>query len=140
MIQCPFISDSMFQFNLTLVPSNSVLNSNNAIDSLCSSKYRCWFMTESRFLNVFSVNGQDLQNRFIRLYYVSIVPQPDIDAVFLNNYSIQIIETGFTEQVKSSCRMGLHRFDENFRENSFSETYQMVPPSTHLFSHMWIYL
>jgi hypothetical protein len=32
--------------------------------------------------------------------------QPDIDAVFANNYCIQIIETGFSEQFQASHRMG----------------------------------
>jgi hypothetical protein len=50
-------------------------------------------------LIVFSVFGEDLQHRCFRKEdYVEPVTQPDIDAVFANNYCIQIIETGFAEQ------------------------------------------
>jgi hypothetical protein len=31
---------------------------------------------------------------FSKVHYVKIVPQPDIDAVFANNYHFQIIEAG----------------------------------------------
>ncbi len=44
----------------------------------------------------FSSVGEDVQYRCLNvLYYVSTVSQPDIDAVLVNNYCLQIIETGF---------------------------------------------
>jgi hypothetical protein len=46
-------------------------------------------------LTVLSVIGEDLQHRcFSTVYYVKIVIEPDIDAVFANKYHFQIIETG----------------------------------------------
>jgi hypothetical protein len=40
------------------------------------------------------------------LYDVKIVSYPDTIALLGNNYSLQIIETGFAEQVYASHRMG----------------------------------
>ncbi len=46
----------------------------------------------------FSNIGEDVHYRcFNVLYYVSTVSQPNIDAVLVNNYCLQIIETGFAE-------------------------------------------
>jgi hypothetical protein len=41
------------------------------------------------------------------VHYVKIVTQPDIDAVFANNYHFQIIEAGFAECFSASHRMGV---------------------------------
>ena len=40
------------------------------------------------------------------MYDVKIVSQPDIIALLGNNYSLQMIETGFAEQFYTSHRMG----------------------------------
>jgi hypothetical protein len=50
-------------------------------------------------LTVFFVSGTT-PLFFNSVYYVRTVLQPDIkDAVFANDYCIQIIETGFAEQI-----------------------------------------
>jgi hypothetical protein len=56
---------------------------------------------ESRFLpfSLF-VSGEDLhvQHRcFSKGFFVKTATQPDIDAVFANNFGIQVTETGFVE-------------------------------------------
>jgi hypothetical protein len=40
------------------------------------------------------------------VYDVKSVSQPDTIALLGNNYSLQIIETGFAEQLYASYRMG----------------------------------
>ncbi len=55
----------------------------------------------------FSNIGEDVHYRcFKEVYDVKSVSQPDTIALLGNNYSLQIIETGFTEQFYPSHRMG----------------------------------
>jgi hypothetical protein len=71
------------------------------------SKYRLEFSRSVKkcmidrvaILTVFSVSGENILHRcFNSVYYVRTVLKPDIDAVFVNDFCIQIIETGFAEK------------------------------------------
>ncbi len=58
-------------------------------------------------LTVFSNIGEDVQYRCFKcITYVKSVSQPDTIALLGNNYSLQIIETGFAEQFYASYRVG----------------------------------
>jgi hypothetical protein len=51
-------------------------------------------------LTVFLNIGEDVQYRcFKQVYYVNSVSQPDIMPILENNYCLQMIETGFAEQL-----------------------------------------
>ncbi len=85
----------------------------------------------------FSNIGEDVQYRcFNQVYDVIRVSQPDTIALLRNNYSLQIIETGFTEQFCASQRIGpapiCLKISARIAER---ETYPMIPLKTRLFSH-----
>ncbi len=85
----------------------------------------------------FSNNGEDVQYRcFNEEYDVKSVSQPDTIALFGNNYSLQIIETGFAEQFYASHRMGpapiCLKISARIAER---ETYRMIQLKTSIFSH-----
>ncbi len=70
------------------------------------------------------------------MYDVKSVSQPGTIALLGNNYSLQIIETGFAEQFYASHRMGpapiCLKISARIAER---ETYRMIPLKTRLFSH-----
>jgi hypothetical protein len=62
--------------------------------------------------------------------------QPDIIALLGNNYSLQLIETGFVEQFYASHRIGpptiCLKISARIAER---KAYRMIPLKTRLFSH-----
>ncbi len=85
----------------------------------------------------FSDIGEDVQYRcFNQVYDVKSMSQPDTITLLGNNYRMQIIETGFTEQFlclsqDGACTIFFLKISARI---AVRETYGMIPLKTCLFS------
>jgi hypothetical protein len=94
----------------------------------------CWWADSCRHLKY--RGGCTIPLFQIILYDVKSVSNPGTIALLGNNYSLQIIETGFAEQFYVSHRMGPASICLKISASTDrSKTYWKIPPTTRLISH-----